>query len=116
MGEVYRAIDTRLNRSVAVKILPEHLSNDPDRRQRFRREAKIISSLNHPHICTLYDIGVQDGVDYLVMEYIDGQTLQKRLAGGPLPLTRAEGTDEGVALGSCCTTVVRRSAWFSCGR
>jgi eukaryotic-like serine/threonine-protein kinase len=89
MGEVYRAIDTRLNRSVAVKILPEHLSNDPDRRQRFRREAKIISSLNHPHICTLYDIGVQAGVDYLVMEYIDGQTLQKRLAGGPLPLTRA---------------------------
>ena len=89
MGEVYRAVDTRLNRTVAIKILPEHLSNDPDRQQRFQREANVVSSLNHPHICTLHDIGVQDDVHYLVMEYIDGETLQKRLAGGPLPLQRA---------------------------
>ena len=68
MGEVYRARDTRLERSVAIKILPAQLSADPMRRQRFEREAKTISSLNHPHICVLHDIGHQDGVDYLVME------------------------------------------------
>lgn len=89
MGEVYSAVDKRLNRRVAVKILPEHLSNDPDRRLRFTREARVISSLNHPHICTLHDVGSQDGVDYLVMEYIEGETLEKRLARGPLPLVRA---------------------------
>jgi eukaryotic-like serine/threonine-protein kinase len=86
MGEVYRARDTRLGRTVAVKILPQHLSNDPVRKQRFEREAKIISSLNHPHICVLYDVGQQDGTDYLVMEYIEGETLAKRLEKGPLPL------------------------------
>src|SRR5499425_429139 len=86
MGEVYRARDTRLDRTVAIKILPQHLSNDPIRKQRFEREAKTISSLNHPHICVLYDVGHQDGVDFLVMEYVEGETLAKRLEKGPLPL------------------------------
>src|SRR5512137_2152995 len=86
MGEVYRARDTRLERSVAIKILPAHLSLDPIRKQRFEREAKTISSLNHPHICVLYDVGHQDGVDYLVMECVEGETLAKRLEKGPLPL------------------------------
>jgi serine/threonine-protein kinase len=86
MGEVYRARDTRLDRTVAIKILPEQLSKDPVRKQRFEREAKTISSLNHPNICTLHDIGFQDGVDYLVMECVEGETLAKRLEKGPLPL------------------------------
>ncbi len=86
MGEVYRAKDTRLDRTVAIKILPAHLSSDPIRKQRFEREAKTISSLNHPHICVLYDVGHQDGMDYLVMECIEGETLAKRLENGPLPL------------------------------
>src|SRR5689334_17308923 len=85
-GEVYRAKDTRLERAVAIKILPEHLSKDPLRKQRFEREAKTISSLNHPTICTLHDIGSQNGVDYLVMECAEGETLAKRLEKGPLPL------------------------------
>jgi serine/threonine protein kinase/Tol biopolymer transport system component len=86
MGEVYRARDTRLERTVALKILPAQLSSDPARKQRFEREAKTISSLNHPHICTLHDIGSQNGVDYLVMECVEGDTLVKRLEKGPLPL------------------------------
>jgi Tol biopolymer transport system component len=86
MGEVFRARDTRLNRTVAIKILPAQLSNDPVRKQRFEREAKTISSLNHPHICVLYDVGHQDGTDYLVMECLEGETLAKRLEKGPLPL------------------------------
>jgi eukaryotic-like serine/threonine-protein kinase len=86
MGEVYRALDTRLGRTVAIKVLPEQLSNDPVRKQRFEREAKTISSLNHPHICVLYDVGHQDGIDYLVMECVEGETLAKRLEKGPLPL------------------------------
>ncbi len=86
MGEVYRARDTRLERSVAIKILPAHLSCDPVRKQRFEREAKTISSLNHPHICVLHDVGHQDGIDYLVMECVEGETLAKRLEKGPLPL------------------------------
>ncbi len=86
MGEVYRARDTRLDRIVAIKILPEQFSTDPVRKQRFEREAKTISSLNHPHICVLYDVGSQDGVDYLVMECVEGETLAKRLERGPLPL------------------------------
>jgi Tol biopolymer transport system component len=86
MGEVYRARDTRLERTVAIKILPSHLSSDPVRKQRFEREAKTISSLNHPHICVLYDVGDQDGIDYLVMECVEGETLAKRLEKGPLPL------------------------------
>jgi serine/threonine protein kinase/Tol biopolymer transport system component len=86
MGEVYRARDTRLERTVAVKILPAQFSSDPVRKQRFEREAKAISSLNHPHICVLYDVGHQDGMDFLVMECVEGETLAKRLEKGPLPL------------------------------
>jgi serine/threonine protein kinase/Tol biopolymer transport system component len=80
MGEVYRAVDRRLNRTVVIKTLPAHLSGDPERQERFKREAKIISELNHPHICMLYDIGRQDDVDYLVLEYLEGETLQTRLS------------------------------------
>src|SRR6202142_1203354 len=86
MGEVYRARDTRLDRTVAVKILPAHLSDNPEARQRFEREARAISSLNHPNICTLHDVGSQDGTSYLVMEYVQGETLDARLQKGPLPL------------------------------
>ena len=86
MGEVYRARDTRLERTVAVKILPSHLSADAEARQRFEREARAISSLNHPNICTLYDVGHQEGVDYLVMEFLEGETLAARLGRGALPL------------------------------
>lgn len=86
MGEVYRARDGRLGRDVAAKILPSHLSSNPEARQRFEREAKTVSGLNHPNICTLHDIGHQDGVDFIVMEYLEGETLEQRLAKGPLPL------------------------------
>ncbi len=89
MGEVYKARDTRLDRTVAIKVLPEHVASDPDLKQRFEREAKTISSLNHPHICTLYDIGNQDGIDFLVMEYLDGETVAQRLEKGALPLDQA---------------------------
>ena len=86
MGEVYRARDTRLERTVAIKILPAQFSSDPVHKQRFEREAKTISSLNHPHICVLHDVGSQGGVDYLVMECVEGETLAKRLEKGVLPL------------------------------
>src|SRR5271169_3690853 len=85
MGEVYRARDTRLDRSVAIKILPAHLSANPERKLRFEREAKTISGLNHPNICSLFDIGSQNGTDFLVMECIEGESLVDRLAKGPLP-------------------------------
>ncbi|MGI9101497.1 MAG: LpqB family beta-propeller domain-containing protein [Terriglobales bacterium] len=85
MGEVYRARDTRLERTVAIKVLPEQFSADPALKQRFEREARAISSLSHPHICHLYDVGSQNGTDYLVMEYLEGETLSERLAKGPLP-------------------------------
>ncbi len=88
MGEVYRAQDTRLDRTVAIKILPSDLSGDARRRQRFEREAKVVSNLNHPHICTLYDVGHQDGVDFIVMEYLDGESLAQRLERGPLPVAQ----------------------------
>ena len=86
MGEVYRARDTRLDRTVAVKVLASHLSSSPELKQRMEREARAISSLNHPNICTLHDIGSQDGTNYLVMEYVEGETLDERLQRGPLPL------------------------------
>src|SRR5262245_30743722 len=86
MGEVYRAKDTRLDRVVAIKVLPELFSEEATLRQRFEREAKAISSLNHPHICALYDVGNQNGIRFLVMEYVEGETLAKRLEKGPLPL------------------------------
>jgi eukaryotic-like serine/threonine-protein kinase len=85
MGEVYRARDTRLNRTVAVKVLPAHLSENPGARERFDREARAISSLNHPNICILYDVGHQSGIDYLVTEFLEGETLADRLAKGALP-------------------------------
>jgi eukaryotic-like serine/threonine-protein kinase len=86
MGEVYRARDTRLDRIVAIKVLPAHLADRPELRERFEREARAVASLNHPHICVLHDIGRQDGIDFLVMEYLEGETLAERLKKGPLPL------------------------------
>jgi serine/threonine protein kinase len=86
MGEVYKARDTRLDRTVAVKLLPARLSENPAFRQRFEREAKTVSQLTHPHICTVHDVGNQDGVEYLVMEFLEGETLSDRIAKGPLPL------------------------------
>jgi len=85
MGEVYRARDTRLDRTVALKVLVQHLGDTPEMRQRFEREARAVSSFNHPNICALYDIGQQDGTDFLVMEYLEGETLAKRIERGPLP-------------------------------
>jgi eukaryotic-like serine/threonine-protein kinase len=86
MGEVYRARDTRLDRNVAIKVLPAHLADKPELRERFEREARTVASLDHPHICTLHDIGHQGGIDYLVMEYLEGETLAERLKKGPLSL------------------------------
>src|SRR5262245_56588763 len=86
MGEVYKARDTRLERTVAVKVLPSHLSDSPDVRQRFEREAMTISQLSHPHICALYDVGREGQTEFLVMEYLEGETLSDRLGRGALPL------------------------------
>src|SRR5277367_1012458 len=86
MGEVYKARDTRLDRIVAIKVLPQHLADKPELRERFEREARTIASLTHPHICTLHDVGHQDGVDFLVMEYVEGETLAMRMMKGTLPL------------------------------
>src|SRR4249919_1889926 len=83
MGEVYRARDTRLGRDVAIKVLPQHLADTPEARARFEREAKAISSLNHPHICTLHDVGREGDQDYLVMELVEGESLAARLERGP---------------------------------
>src|ERR1700684_3094017 len=88
MGEVYRARDTRLDRIVAIKVLPTHLADRSELRERFDREARTIAGLSHPHICTLYDVGHQNGTDYIVMEYLEGDTLAQRLAKGPLPLAQ----------------------------
>src|SRR5881628_2860595 len=79
MGEVYKARDTRFDRTVAVKILPEALAADPDRRARFEREARAIAALSHSHICTIHDVGRHEEIDYLVMEYLDGETLADRM-------------------------------------
>src|SRR6202521_1136494 len=86
MGEVYKARDTRLDRTVAIKVLPETLAADPQFRERFDREARAVAVLNDPHICILHDIGSQNGTNYLVMEYLEGDTLADRLTKGPLPL------------------------------
>jgi eukaryotic-like serine/threonine-protein kinase len=97
MGEVYRARDTRLDRQVAVKVLAAHLSSSPELKQRLEREARAISSLNHPHICQLYDIGSQDGTDYLVMELLEGETVAERIRKGSLPLNEVLKTGAEVA-------------------
>lgn len=89
MGEVYRATDTRVGRTVAVKVLPADAAANPERRQRFEREARAVARLNHPHICTLYDVGRQGDIEFLVMEFLDGETMAARLARGPLPLDEA---------------------------
>ena len=89
MGEVYQARDTRLDRTVAIKVLPDHVSRDPDRRARFEREAKSIAGLTHPNICTLHDVGDHAGLMFLVMEHLDGETLAHRLEKGPLPIEQA---------------------------
>jgi serine/threonine protein kinase len=86
MGQVYRARDARLGRDVAIKVLPAHVATDPTLKQRFEREARTLAALSHPHICPVFDVGQQDEVDFLVMEYLDGQTLADRLVKGPLPL------------------------------
>src|SRR5271169_5767546 len=96
MGEVYRALDTRLDRTVAIKVLASHLSSSPELKQRMEREGRAISSLNHPHICQLYDIGSHNGTDYLVMEFLEGETLAERLRKGAMPL--AEVFKVGIAV------------------
>jgi eukaryotic-like serine/threonine-protein kinase len=98
MGEVYRAKDTRLDRTVAIKVLPESVAGDPQLRERFDREARVISSLNHPHICTLYDIGHEAGVDFLVLEYLEGETLADRLPPGGRGLSVTEATTIAVQI------------------
>jgi serine/threonine protein kinase len=101
MGEVYRARDTRLERDVAIKVLPANLYSDLSLRQRLEREAKAVSRLSHPHICTLHDIGRQDGVDFLVMELFEGETLEHKLIKGPLPtVERVSFRHPGRSLGS----------------
>jgi len=108
MGEVYRARDMRLERTVAIKILPARFSADLVRKQRFEREAKITFQLNHPRICTLYDVGSQEGIGYLVMECVEGERLAKRLEKGPLPLEQvlkygaqvADALDKGASSGN----------------
>jgi len=89
MGEVYKARDTRLDRTIAIKVLPPEVSADPGRRARFEREARTIAGLHHPHICTLYDVGEYDGSIFLVMEHLQGETLVERLDTGRLPLDQA---------------------------
>ena len=89
MGEVYKARDTRLDRIVAIKILPASLAADPEFRERFDREARAVSALDHPHICTLYDVGEEGGTAFLVMQYLEGESLADRLARGALPLSDA---------------------------
>src|SRR5580704_1296890 len=89
MGEVYRAHDTRLDREVAIKVLPESLTSDPDRLRRFEQEARAAAALNHPNILAVYDIGARDGVPYVVSELLEGQTLREQLSAGPLSVRKA---------------------------
>src|SRR5437773_1908082 len=89
MGQVYKARDSRLNRFVAIKVLPEHLSQNAELKARFEREAQTLASLSHPHICPVFDVGRQGEIDYLVMEYLEGQTLAQRLEKGAMPLDEA---------------------------
>jgi serine/threonine protein kinase len=106
MGEVYRARDTRLDRTIAIKVLPARLSSDPDLKQRLDREARAISSLNDPHICALYDIGMQEGIAFLVMEFLEGETLADRLQKGALPIERV--LDIGIEIASALMKAHRK--------
>ena len=109
MGEVYRAIDRRLNRTVAIKVIPAAMARDAARRERFRREARTISSLNHPHICTIYDVGQDNGIDYLVMEFLEGETLAARLARShDSPLSLAEALRYAIDIGDALDQAHRR--------
>ncbi len=99
MGEVYLAIDTRLDRRVAIKILPQHLSEDAQFSKRFQQEARTIASLNHPHICMLLDIGTDEGIEYLVMEYLEGETLRSRLKSAPIPIQETVRIAQQIAVG-----------------
>jgi eukaryotic-like serine/threonine-protein kinase len=101
MGEVYRARDSRLDRSVAIKVLVSHLASSPELKQHFERKARALSALNHPNICQLYDIGSQNGTDYLVMEFLEGETLADRIRKGPLPLPDSSAP---IAQASCIVT------------
>lgn len=106
MGEVYRARDVRLDRTVAIKVLASHLSSSPELKQRMEREARAISALNHPNICHLYDIGSQDNTDYLVMEFLEGETLAERIRKGPLPLN--ETLTIGIAIAEALSAAHRQ--------
>jgi serine/threonine protein kinase len=100
MGEVYRAVDTRLGRAVAVKVLSAHRANDPERLKRFEQEARVVASLSHSNVLALHDVGSQDGVDYAVFELLEGQTLRQRMESGALPLSRPWTTECRSARGS----------------
>src|SRR5262250_330474 len=110
MGEVYRARDTRLDRTVAIKILPQQVSSDPGRRARFEREARTISALSHPNICALFDTSEQGGIYYVVLEYLEGKTLADRLAKGPVQISEVLkiGSDIALALETAHRNVVHR--------
>ena len=118
MGEVYRAKDKRLDRTVAIKILPAQFTSDPLSKQRFEREAKVISSLNHPNICSLFDVGSQDGMDFLVMECIEGESLAQRLAKGALPTDQVLKIGNEIADEVCAYSNLRtcRFVRTMCGR
>ncbi|MEJ2085888.1 MAG: serine/threonine-protein kinase, partial [Acidobacteriota bacterium] len=107
MGEVYRAEDPRLDREVAIKLLPDALANDPERRARFEREAKLISQLSHPNICSLFDVGEHEGRFYLVMELLAGETLADRLEKGALPLSQV--LRNGAEIASALSEAHRRN-------
>ena len=109
MGEVYKARDTRLDRMVAIKVLPSSVSSSPESRQRFEREARMISKLSHPHICALHDVGREGETEYLVMEYLEGETLADRVAKGALPLEQTFATARRSPMRS-----TRRTARGSC--
>src|SRR5262249_22278489 len=106
MGEVYKARDTRLDRLVAVKVLPAEWANDAMARERFDREAKTIASLKHPHICAIHDVGREGDVNFIVMEFLEGETLSERLTRGPLPLDEAMGV--AVAIGDALDKAHRK--------
>jgi serine/threonine protein kinase len=109
MGEVYKARDTRLDRIVAIKILPEHVAADPELKRRFEREAKTLVALSHPHICLVFDVGSQGGIDFLVMEHLEGETLEHRLKNGALGIDqeRRHGVKPPRRNSSSCRTSTR---------